>query len=41
MHYLGWKGSSTNKLVYALYVVGAVAVFLAAFLLVAGLLNAL
>ena len=38
---LSWKGSGTNKLVYALYVVGAIAVFPAAFLLVVGLLNAL
>jgi hypothetical protein len=38
---LGWHGSNTNKLVYGLYVVGAIAVFPAAFLLVAGLLRAL
>lgn len=38
---LGWNGSSTNRLVYGLYLVGAVAVFPAAFLLVAGLLRAL
>jgi hypothetical protein len=38
---LGWHGSSTNKLVYGPYVVGAVAVFPASFLLVAGLLRAL
>jgi hypothetical protein len=37
---LGWHGSNTNRLVYGLYVVGAVAVFPASFLLVAGLLRA-
>lgn len=38
---LGWHGSHTNKLVFGLYVVGAIAVFPAAILLVVGLLRAL
>lgn len=38
---LGWKGSAISRLVFGLYVVGAVAVFPAAFLLVAGLVRAL
>lgn len=38
---LGWRGSSANRLVFGLYVVGAVAVFPAACLLMAGLALAL
>jgi hypothetical protein len=38
---LGWHGSITNRLVYGLYVVGAVAVFPASVMLAAGLALAL
>ncbi len=38
---LRWRGSSTDKLVFGLYAVGAVAVFPAMFMLIAGLLRAL
>jgi hypothetical protein len=37
----GWRGPFSNKVAFGLYVVGTVAVFPAAFLLVAGLMNAL
>ena len=37
----GFFGSNTNKLVYILYVLGAIAVFPACLLLIFGLLNAL
>ncbi len=38
---LGWHGSPMNKLVYALYVAGAIVVFPAAFWLAAGLYRGL
>jgi hypothetical protein len=38
---LGWHRSSTNRLVYGLYVVGAAAVLPASLLLVSGLLRAM
>lgn len=38
---LSWSGSPVNRLVFALYVVGAVAVFPAAFLLILGLARSL
>jgi len=38
---LRWRGSPLNRLVFALYVVGAVAVFPAAFLLILGLVQSL
>ena len=38
---LSWRGSPVNRLVFALYVVGAVAVFPAAFLLILGLVRSL
>ena len=37
----GWFGSKINKLIYILYVLGAIAVFPACFLLIFGLFNAL
>src|SRR5688572_29598867 len=37
---LGWHGSMPNKAVYALYVVGTIAVFPSVFLLVVGLVRA-
>lgn len=37
---LTWSGSALNRFIFALYVVGAVAVFPAAFLLVVGLYRA-
>ena len=37
----GWFGSKSNKLIYVLYVLGAIAVFPACFLLIFGLFNAL
>ena len=37
----GWFGSNTNKLIYILYVLGAIAVFPACMLLILGLFNAL
>jgi len=37
----GWIGSKTNKLIYVLYILGAIAVFPACFLLIFGLFNAL
>jgi len=40
-HGFGWSGPAANKAAYGLYALGAVAVFPAALLLVAGLLNAL
>ena len=36
----GWFGSNTNKLIYVLYVLGAIAVFPACLLLILGLFNA-
>jgi len=38
---LGWTGLTANRLVFALYVVGAAAVFPAAVLLILGLFRAL
>lgn len=37
----GWFGSKTNKFIYVLYVLGAIAVFPACLLLIIGLINAL
>jgi hypothetical protein len=40
-HGFGWSGPASNKIAFGLYAVGTVAVFPAAFLLIAGLMNAL
>lgn len=40
-HGFGWSGSGTNKIIFALYVAGTVAVFPACLILIYGLLNAL
>lgn len=40
-HGFGWSGPVSNKVAFGLYMVGTVAVFPAALLLVAGLINAL
>ena len=40
-HGFGWRGPVSNKVAFGLYAVGTVAVFPAAFLLIAGLINAL
>lgn len=40
-HGFKWLGSSTNKLIYALYLSGTIAIFPACFLFIYGLFNAL